>query len=107
MKTSRNPQKYGTLGTIIDIARIKPLGVACHECDEEIAYSLTTFHHGYPEIRCLHCGKRGYMIRAAREGGRLIWFRANPPKDSEISSMNDRAMPSGDGVAKESKLKSL
>jgi ribosomal protein S27E len=88
MKTLRNPQKYGALGQIVDTGREKPLGVACHECDEEIFYSLTSFHHGHPEIRCRTCGKRGYMVRAAREGGRLIWFREAPPAESEFPGMN-------------------
>lgn len=85
MKKLRNPLKYGSLGAIIDIARIKPLGVACHECDDEITYSLTTFHRGYPEIQCRTCGKRGYMVREAREGGRLIWFRSNTPEQDSPS----------------------
>jgi hypothetical protein len=90
MKTLRNPLRYGAIGTINDSARIKPLGVACGECDEEVYYSLTTFHHGYPAIHCPGCKRTGYLMRGAKEGGRLVWFRVAPPEGSEFLGQNDQ-----------------
>ena len=83
-----NPIKYGSLGAIGNGARKMLLGVACHECGEEISYSQTSFHHGHPEIQCPKCQRTGYMIREVREGGRLIWFREAP-----LAGQNVKVMP--------------
>jgi ribosomal protein S27E len=80
VKILRNPLRYGAIGTISDNARVRPLGVACSECATEVQYSLTTFHEGFPEIKCPGCKRVGYLMRGAREGGRLIWFRKNSIK---------------------------
>jgi len=74
MKTLRNPERYGGLGTA-NHERIKPLGVRCSYCKAEVHYSLTAFHEGYPEINCPGCKRTGYLMRGEREGGKLIWFR--------------------------------
>jgi hypothetical protein len=87
MKTWRNPERWGGLG-VAKHEKVKPLGVQCHHCRDEVHYSLTVFHVGYPEISCSGCKRKGYMMRDAREGGKLIWFRVDPPGDSEIPSMN-------------------
>lgn len=83
MKTLRNPERWGAIGIIADNARIKPLGVACSECAAEVQYSLTSFYHGFPAINCPGCKRVGYLMRGAREGGRLIWFRGTPPDSGE------------------------
>lgn len=93
MKTFRNPLRHGVIGTITDNARIKLLGVACSECDAEVQYSQTTFYHGFPAINCPGCKRVGYLMRGAREGGRLVWFRGAPPTDSEIPGMNSELNP--------------
>ena len=82
MRTKLNIRRCGGLAEIDESAREKLLGVACFECDEEIYYSQVVFHRGHPQIRCRNCGRRGYMIREAREGGRLIWFRPNADVDA-------------------------
>jgi hypothetical protein len=76
MKTLRNPARWGGLG-VANQEKAKPLGVECHHCrSEEVHYSMTVFHKdGCPEIYCPGCKRKGYMIRGAREGGRLVWFR--------------------------------
>lgn len=81
MKTFRDPLRNAGLGTIDNEARIRPLGVACNECAAEVQYSLTTFYHGFPAINCPACKRVGYLMRGAREGGRLIWFRSEPPQE--------------------------
>jgi hypothetical protein len=87
MKTLRNPERWGGLG-VAKHEKVKPLGVQCHHCRSEVHYSLTVFHDGYPEISCPGCKRKGYMMREAREGGKLIWFRVDPLGDSEIPGMN-------------------
>lgn len=87
MKTLRNPERWGGLG-VAKHEKVKPLGVQCHHCRSEVHYSLTVFHDGYPEISCPGCKRKGYMMREAREGGKLIWFRVDPPGDSENPGMN-------------------
>ena len=81
MKTLRNPERWGGLG-VAKYEKVKPLGVQCHHCRSEVHYSLTVFHDGYPEISCPGCKRKGYMMREAREGGKLIWFRVDPQGDS-------------------------
>jgi len=86
MKKQVNAKRFGSLDTISESARERFLGVACFDCGDEVVYSQTTFHRGHPEIRCRNCGKRGYMIREEREGGRLIWFRElTTPKGSDTT----------------------
>ena len=75
MKTLRDPTRYGPLGCVTDSARKHLLGVACSACGTEVQYSLTTFHRGFPAINCPGCRRDGYLMRGAREGGRLVWFR--------------------------------